>query len=564
MSRAYWGRYNAQTHSREIKEAYNRLFSEPPSIIALDTETVSLKNKTVLGVGFGTPAGDNFYFDITDPTLPWHLLANNPTRKIWHNATFDLSWEVMGKFGIDIDNIEDTAILTRLQNIETELKYAAFWSGGETWSVKELLDDYKAKTMADLPWEVVAEKCCRDVDVTMRLYLKYRNQVNQEYYEVQREMVSLLLHMSHRGILLDKPLVSAIDKELEAKSDLFTNTCKSLGFNPHAPEQVAYTMTDLGYYLPFPKGAKQPTVDKDVLSEIDHPWATLTLLARKYSRLYGVIHPWVGLDRVHSHFHLTASTGRITSEDEQLHNIPTGERPGDIVPDVGPIRRTLLPDADEFTRFDLSQIELRALQWFTGDPRMADAFEHEAVIDGKIQRGIHIYTMQRLRLPTKVMAKNFNFGSLYGGDVAVLSKFTGIKDLNYLSREQQNLRKLFPITWDWIDKQREQGLRDLEVETLYGRKLSLLPRSIGEVDKGGMEKHIMNCAVNYKIQGTAYEIFARTLISLKQNGIPVKDFILQVHDEQLLDGRHDIPKGLEDITGRFKTPLDVSYIRRWQ
>jgi len=141
MARAYWGRF-APTELDNIKLAYDKLFVEPPSFVALDVETVSLKNRTVLGIGIGTPTGDNFYFGLSEPTLPWHLIWPGKTHKIYHNSTFDLSWEALGRFGADIDNIEDTAILTRLLNIDTELSAAAYYVDAMTWSMSQLLAEH--------------------------------------------------------------------------------------------------------------------------------------------------------------------------------------------------------------------------------------------------------------------------------------------------------------------------------------------------------------------------------------------------------------------------------------
>src|SRR3990167_2363025 len=199
--RAYFGPLSNQS---DIIREFAKLFSEPPKLVALDTETVSLKDTTLLGLGIAIPGGHSFWFSMDDPTLPWHLVKASQTEKIWHNATFDLAREVLGQYDADIDNIHDTTIITRLLNIDTELSLAAQTIGLTVWSAKELLEKYKAKNFAALPIELVAEKCCRDAQATLALFLTYYPKVSAEYYNTEKELTSLLLHMSHRGIKLDQ------------------------------------------------------------------------------------------------------------------------------------------------------------------------------------------------------------------------------------------------------------------------------------------------------------------------------------------------------------------------
>jgi len=434
--RCYFGRYEA-IDTKSILAAYENLYRNPPDIVALDTETISLKDTTILGIGFGTIEYDNFYFTVDDPSLPWHLLQPGLTRKIWHNAPFDLSWHTLGQFGADVDNIEDTAILMRLLNLPVVLSDAAAYVRPDTWTVKELLMKYKAKDMTGLPPTIIAEKCCRDVAVTMALYNKFRNRVDGEYYEVERRITSLLLHNSHRGIKLDTNLVNALDLELESKASHHKRTCEILGFNPLSPIKVAKYLTDKGMFLPFNRQMTQPITDKEALTELDHPIADEVLLARKYNTLHNRVKNLVGCDRAYSFFGLDSSTGRIVSRKEdrkgyiQMHNMPTGYREGDIIPDAGPIRRILIPDSDVFTRFDMSQVELRILAYMSQDPVMLKELNTPS-------GDIHNRTLIELEIFSRVMAKNFNFGTLYGGDPGTIAHFTGIRDYQLIGHYQIN------------------------------------------------------------------------------------------------------------------------------
>ena len=123
MTRAYFGVY--EPGDARILDTYNRLAACEYPIVAVDTETKSLADTTLLGVGFATPDGHSFFFDAGEATLPWWVLAAPNIRKLFHNAAFDLSREVLGKFGADVDNIEDSSIITRLLCVPTELTLAA-------------------------------------------------------------------------------------------------------------------------------------------------------------------------------------------------------------------------------------------------------------------------------------------------------------------------------------------------------------------------------------------------------------------------------------------------------
>ena len=545
----------------EIRRLLDSLTSEPPSLVALDTETVSLKDTTPLGIGIALPSGDSFYFDFTDYELPWHLVMPSSVRKIWHNAPFDLSRDVIGKFNADIDNIDDTAIITRLLNIDTELSLACDLVDTKTESAKSLMSRHNARTMLEIPRIEVAEKCCNDAQVTMQLFQKYYPQVDAGYYEIERRITSLLLHMSHRGIKVDQPLAQIIYRELDDDATLYESLCRAQGFNPNSPQEVAYMLTAKGVFLPWRRGAKQPTVDQDTLENIPieskgRPIATLTLLAKRYGKLRSVVENMVGHQRVYSHFRLDSRTRRITSSDIQLHNLPTGVRPGDITPKAGPVRRILDADSGTLTVFDLTQIELRLLAHLSGDREMQRTLSLPKDAGGDI----HADFQEVTGIPTRVMTKNFIFGGcLYGGSPAQIAKFIGIKDLALIEQYQRRFNEKYRQAAAWIQYQRVEGLRNMRVKTLYGQELRLYSE---HDDTQVPEKHIMNCAVNYPIQCGAAEIFKRILVKLTES-VPIEDFILQVHDEQLLDGIYKIPDELQHIAP-FWTPFETRYPTKWQ
>jgi DNA polymerase I-like protein with 3'-5' exonuclease and polymerase domains len=561
MTKAYFGKYSPEQKT-EQKAAYDALFTNPPAIVAIDTETPSLKDRRIMGFAIATADNDAFYFDMYEQDMPWHLIFPSSTRKIYHNAPFDLAWEVLGQYGADIVNIEDTSVITRMLRMDTELSVVSYHTQHETWSVRSLLDKYQVKTMDALPWEIVAEKCCRDVLVTMDLWKQYSKQVNQKIYERKRRFMSLLLHMSHRGMKIDKLLLHAIDDELESNMRLYFGQAEALGFNPRSGEQVAYILSEQGVFFNFKRGKTRPTVDDDALAAISHPYAALTRIARKVSKLHSTTHSWLGKDRLTSHFRADASTSRTKSADDNLQNIPTGRNADDFVPKAGKIRGVCIPDNEWFTDWDLSQIELRTFAKLSNDEEM-QFYLNYGLYHPEIPKDqwpdFHTETQKALGLHDRRPAKSFNFGMLFGGEDSVLAKATGIRDLRKIAEQKRGWEQRWPVAARWIAQQRQEVKRDLTAITLGGQVLRV------DLSNHEMtEKHIENCGVAFPVQGSAAEIFEEIALAIVDSGVPIEAFASAVHDQAIIDGKYELP--LDDLahTSSIWTPLEVKYLRRWE
>ncbi len=549
--KAYFGRY--ATGNPRIREVYQDLFSSPPSMVALDIETPSVKINEPIGIGIATPLGDAFYFDISDPGLPWHLVQDNPhvkVRKVWHNAPFDLAWEALGKYGADIVNIDDSVILCRmLPHVDNTLEYASQWVQTQTSNMGDVLARYGAKFVTELPFEVVAEKCCRDALATMEIFQKFKPQIDSEYYEFERKFLVKLMQMSFRGLLLDKPRVIAIDRELEADLLLYKGSAQSLGFNPLSPQQVAISLNAEGYFLPPKRGTNAPDTSEEVLEKIPHPIAQLTLLVRKYNKLHGTyIHKWLNKERVFTHFFADAATGRTSSKDENIHNLPTGTRKGHIVPKAGKVRSVFIPDEEWGTKWDLNQIEVRSLAHLSKDKNL------QAVLNDP-NRDLHLETQDFGKLESRVQAKNVNFGIIYNGSDKEIAKGASTNNLSMIRyvREQWQLR--YPDAWAWMLESQELALENLSVPTLFGRELDVTQKG------DNYEKHLRNRGINYRIQGTTAEIFKRIFLAVCEV-IPEDKHLSQIHDEGWHNGKWEIPEEIQHIMP-FWTPIEYEHVKRF-
>lgn len=556
MSRVYLGILSGNDLVGQ-KAAYDKLFSEPPPWIACDIETNSTKDTTVIGVGFVTPDHHGFFFDINDPSLPWHLLLPSRTKKVWQNGPFDLERQALGKFGADIDNIEDTAIGSRLLHLPVDLESASRRTGRwTTRSVPSYLAEYKVKQFKQLPWEAIASKCINDCHVTAEVYILDGAVYKTDYYQELMKMQSLLLHMSHRGMRLDNDRVQAIDTELERDIALYYGTAKDIGFNPNSHTEVAYTLMDAGVWLPFKRDKSNVVeVTAQVLENINHPYAQLTLVAKRTNKLHGTyVHKYLNKGRAYSRFGMAAATGRVTSANENLHNIPTGRRPGDIVPKAGSIRTMFLPDGDWMTRFDLSQIELRVAAHLSGDQAMYDALNDPTRTK---ENDIHGTIAHRAGVVREV-AKNIVFGGMmYGGSAQEVARTIRFNNVPLIERIQHEWIETYPVYHAWSLAQEQIGLRTMQVESLYGRKLFL-----DATKRELTEKHIRNSSIAWPVQCTAFEIFMKILLRLT-GVVNIEDFILNIHDEQMLEGRLVLP--WDEILADFPFPVkvEVDYRTRW-
>lgn len=554
MTRAYLG---PLTTKQEIQQLVDDLWASPPKEVALDIETPSLTDVTPLGIGVGLHGGHAFYFDTNDRTLPWHLIWPSNTRKIWFNAPFDLSWEALGQYGADINNIDDGVIVTRmLPTIGNSLVEASQWTKYPTQSMGAVLKEHGAKKVTDLPWEVVAAKCMRDVQGTMAIWEKFRPKIDNDYYEVERRFLSLLMKMSQNGILLDSNRVKAIDAELEENEKLFAGKCNELGFNPYSPKTVAMALNQAGYILPTNWKTDNPVTDNDALKGLPSTLAQLTLLARKYRKLHTTyVHKWLVQKRTYAHYKMDAATGRTSSDNDNHQNIPTGNREGDIIPLAGKVASCLIPDAPEGgTIFDLKGIELRVIAYLSQDKNMM------AVLNDP-SRDIHRENQLELDIYSRVQAKNVGFGFFFGGTAPTLMQFTGLSDVRLMEEFILKLRKLYPRVYEWSQEQRKIALTKYEVTTLYGRKLPIA------IDIGTSQHHIGNCGINYPVQGSAAENWKRVFIAIvDKEGVSTDDLRAQIHDGAWLNDIYwpskKVPEYLENLAP-FWTPIDVKHVRRY-
>jgi len=546
---------------------YNNWFKETSHpIVSLDTETISLKERIALGVGVAFSPEVAFYFPLfptPSPSTPWDILRDDKVIKIWHNSLFDYS--AVREFELSAENVRDTSVMSRLLlykfNSLFNLSHIHLMPVQE---VKDVMKIYKARTMLDVPQIEVARKCMQDCMATFKLHDELLPRTNRPYFDVEMQTIPIMVKMSYRGLLIDQEARLLHEGILEDEVENLRKVCEEAeGFNPGSPQQVSYILAKRGAYnvfsrLPFTrnkygKRTSSLSTDISVLEQMEDPLAGLVLSYRTKAKLLGTyIRPWANEERAYTRYHLDAATGRPSSLDRNMQNLP-----GKDSPTRTNIREIILPDSGIWTDTDWSQLELRILAFLSGDREMAHIFSLPTLLpDGtkNPEADIHQRVADFLGIVRKI-SKNVDFAMVYGGTDECLRETAHIQSRERCSQLRQMWFGLFPQAGDYIQSRLEEVRRGATYSTTwFGRNMKLPDEEEDSLD-GRQRKYI-----NYAIQGTAADMMKRGLILLKD-----LDLALQVHDELLIDSYvpEDRFRCLESIAP-FYSPVSVRYLSRWE
>ncbi|MCP3980067.1 MAG: DNA polymerase I [bacterium] len=379
------------------------------------------------------------------------------------------------------------------------------------------------------------------------------------YERIDGPLLPVLSRMERHGIRIDTEVLAGMSSEMERGLDDARAVIHRLAgkeFNVDSPKQMREVLfEDLGLKSKR-KTAKSrvASTDAQTLEELaeQHEIARSILEYRELAKLKGtyvdalpgLVNPETG--RVHTSYHPTgAATGRLSSSDPNLQNIPTRTTAGRR------IRSAFVPDDGfVFLASDYSQIELRVLAHVTNDSGLIAAFE--------AGEDIHRYTASKvagvaLDLVTDGMrsrAKAVNFGILYGMSETRLAREQGMKRTD-ARRFIESYFERFGSVRGYIDGVREQALRDAAVRTLFGR-VRYFPQLHQKVHRG-IQEQAMRAAVNTTIQGTAADLMKLAMLrvdsALAGQGLRSR-VLLQVHDELLLEVPRDEIDAAQELVRR--------------
>jgi DNA polymerase-1 len=386
------------------------------------------------------------------------------------------------------------------------------------------------------------------------------------FQEIEMPLVPVLSRIERNGVLVDRGMLEAQSVELAASMEkIAAEAYEAAGeeFNLASPKQIQAILFE-GLGLPVlektPKG--QPSTAESVLQELAHeyPLPKLILEYRGMSKLKSTytdalparIDPETG--RVHTSYRqAVASTGRLSSTDPNLQNIPVR------TPEGRRIRQAFIaPAGSIILAADYSQIELRIMAHLSGDQRLLEAFESGEDIHRATAAEVFGVAPKKVSDDERRSAKAINFGLIYG-----MSAFGLARQLGVPRREAQEYVDLYfsryPGVKQFMDDTKERARDCGYVETVFGRRL-YLPEIKSR--NAARRQYAERTAINAPMQGTAADIIKRAMITLDR-WLAERDktvrMIMQVHDELVFEVAEDAVADLQAVvTAQMEAAADLS------
>src|SRR6266571_4747764 len=397
----------------------------------------------------------------------------------------------------------------------------------------------RERPFAEVPLADAARYCCADSEMVLRLEAAFRPELEDHRL---LPLVPVLVAMEAAGVLIDRALLGEIGRAFAKElAGLEREIYRAAGgdFNINSTPQLRAVLFDK-LQLPVQKRTKTgASTDYEVLEQLaamGHEVPRLLIEYRELSKLKstyvdalpGFIHPETG--RVHTSYNQTgAATGRLSSSDPNLQNIPVRTPRGEA------IRRAFIaPPGHVLLTADYSQIELRLLAHLSGDPAFVDAFERGGDIHRQTAAVIFGVAEEAVTPEMRARAKTINFGTIYGQGPFALSRQLGITQDEAKAFIQQYFERFSGVR-RWLDAIVEEARQRGYVETLFGRR-----RYITELkDKNfNVRSFGERTATNSPLQGSAADLIKIAMIrihaALPAAGVKAR-MLLQVHDELVFE-----------------------------
>ena len=539
-------------------------------LIAVDTETDSLDymSANLVGISFALENGEAAYLPLqldyldAPKTLEKStalaaikpILENPNIHKIGQNIKFDES--IFARHGIELQGVEfDTMLLSYTLNSTGRHNMddlAKRYLGHETIEFESIAGKGKGQlTFNQIPLEQATEYAAEDADVTMKLqqalWLKLQEEPTlvELYKTMELPLLHVLSRMERTGVLIDSDALFIQSNEIAARLTALEEQAYELAgqpFNLASTKQLQEILFDkLG--LPIlqktPKGA--PSTNEEVLEELaySHELPKILVEHRGLSKLKStytdklpqMVNSQTG--RVHTSYHqAVTATGRLSSSDPNLQNIPIRNEEGRR------IRQAFIArEGYSIVAADYSQIELRIMAHLSGDQGLINAFSQGKDIHRSTAAEIFGVSLDEVTSEQRRNAKAINFGLIYGMSAFGLSRQLGISRPDaqkYMDLYFQRYPSVQQFMTDIREKAKAQGY----VETLFGRRLYLPDiNSSNAMRRKGAER----VAINAPMQGTAADIIKRAMIKLDEviHHDPDIEMIMQVHDELVFEVRSE-------------------------
>ena len=539
-------------------------------LFALDTETDNLDYMAanLVGISFALENGEAAYLPLqldylgapktlektTALTLLKPVLENSAIQKVGQNFKYDLT--IFARNDIDVQGVAfDTMLESYVLNSTGRHNMddlAKRYLGHQTISFEEIAGKGKNQlTFNQIPLEKAAEYASEDADVTMKLQQVLWEKLSKEptleklFKEMELPLLGVLSRMERRGVLIDSDALFLQSNEIANRlSELEKQAYVLAGqpFNLASTKQLQEILFDklgLPVIQKTPKGA--PSTNEEVLEELafSHELPKVLVEHRGLSKLKStytdklpqMVNPQTG--RVHTSYHqAVTATGRLSSSDPNLQNIPIRNEEGRRI-------RQAFIAREGFTvvAADYSQIELRIMAHLSQDQGLINAFTQGKDIHRSTGAEIFGVSLDEVTSEQRRNAKAINFGLIYGMSAFGLSRQLGIGRADAQSYMDLYFKR-YPGVQTFMHDIREKAKAQGYVETLFGRRLYLPDINSSN---GMRRKAAERVAINAPMQGTAADIIKRAMIQLDQKlqNDPDIAMIMQVHDELVFEVRSE-------------------------
>jgi DNA polymerase-1 len=585
--------WTAHYQTVDTPEALDTLVDQLRALkrFCLDTETTALDplRADLVGIALSWNEGEAHYIPVRgpggEPTLDQAvalealrpILADPDVEKVGQNLKYDLL--VLERAGIEVAGpITDTMVLSYLLE-----------SGERNHNLDQLSErllDHKMipitdligkgkteKRMDEVPIARVAEYAGEDADATWRIEAILTPKVREEglwplYADLERPLIHVLARMERTGVTVDVGLPQRLSSEFADRVATIEREVHELAGRPFNLGSAAQLRQILFEELKLPVSQKtpggEPSTAQEVLEELAaiHPLPRLLIQHRQLSKLKGtyldalpeLVHPADG--RVHASFNqVVAATGRLSSSDPNLQNIPVRTEDG------RQIRQAFVPGEPVWSLLtaDYSQIELRIMAHFSKDPALTRAFEADHDIHAAVASRIFGVPESQVDASKRRVAKTVNFGVIYGLSAFGLAARLGISQAEATTFIEAYFKEYEGVD-TFITSILESALATGRVETILGRRRAIN----GIKNTGGRVRNLAErTAINTVIQGSAADLIKRAMIHvdrrLQEEGSPAR-MLLQIHDELVFECPDHEVRGLARLVEREMTTalnLDV-------
>ena len=559
------------------------------TLFCVDTETTDLDvmNAEIVGISFAIQPNKPVYIplahldgtpqlardDVLNALKP--ILEDTTIGKIGQNLKYD--YNVFKNYGITLQGIvSDTMLESYVQNSglgrhdmdSLALKYL----GHKTILFEDVAGKGAKQIRFDeVPVEKAAPYAAEDADITLKLHQTLYPMLDEKLLSVLQSievpLLTVLADIERHGVLIDEKILSEQGLRLKTRIEALEKEAFELAgkeFNLNSTQQlqtILYTEQQLPILAKTPKG--QPSTAESVLQELAYDYRLPAVITeyRGLSKLVSTyidalpkrINPKTG--RVHTSYNqAVAATGRLSSSDPNLQNIPVRTIEGRL------IRQAFIaPPEHVLLTADYSQVELRIMAHLSNDPGLLNAFTNGLDIHAATASEIFSVPIDAVTSEQRRRAKAVNFGLIYGMSSFGLAKQMGVERAD--AQHYIDLYfKRYPGVLDYMERTRKQAHQQGYVETLFGRRLNL-----PEINAANMmrQKAAERTAINAPLQGTAADLIKKAMLTVaawqREQTQPIARMTMQVHDELVFEVRnHAVESARQTIRQIMEHAIELS------